>query len=185
MDIVVSNHCLEWSTEGVYGDDMNEVSAICETAQWNPETGRQNLVHKTYRKMKGMNSGLIVMVLPARLEKQLSWLLGISWIIVQSNCTLKLALRGYYLRSRGTRERIVTSFHRREKLRFFVETANWPPSSFFQGPWASFLCTSIQIRSACKECMTIISYFLFFTQPSFPWSHYISCRTHFLMSDYY
>ena len=51
---------------------MNEVSAICETAQWNPETGRQNLVHNTYRKMKGMN-----------LE------------IVQSNCTVKLALCGY------------------------------------------------------------------------------------------
>ena len=31
------------------------------------------------------------------------------------------------LRSRGTRESILVSFRRREKSRFFVKTADWPP----------------------------------------------------------
>ena len=32
-----------------------------------------------------------------------------------------------YLSSRGTTERILISFRRREKSRFFVKAANWPP----------------------------------------------------------
>ena len=39
----------------------------------------------------------------------------------------------FQFRSRGTRERILISFRRSEKSRFFVKTANWPPLSVFSG----------------------------------------------------
>ena len=35
--------------------------------------------------------------------------------------------------SRGTRESIQISFHRREKSSFSVKTANWPPLSVVSG----------------------------------------------------
>ena len=37
------------------------------------------------------------------------------------------------LRSRGTRESFLTSFHRREKSSSSVKTANWPPLYVFSG----------------------------------------------------
>ena len=43
------------------------------------------------------------------------------------------------LRSRGTRERILILFRRRQKLRFFGLQFG-RPSEFLQGLWASFLC---------------------------------------------
>ena len=39
---------------------------------------------------------------------------------------------------------------------------------FFQGLWASFSFTSIKVRWACYECITIIFYLLLFTEPSVP-----------------
>ena len=75
-----------------------------------------------------------------------------------SACTFVLAYNSIWfcrscisLRSRGTRERILISFNRREKLRFFCEDCKLAAVllRFFQGLWVSFSCTSIQARSAC------------------------------------
>ena len=47
-----------------------------------------------------------------------------------------------FLRSRGTRERILIWFRRREKSRFFGLQIG-RPCRFLQGLWASFSCPSV------------------------------------------
>ena len=50
--------------------------------------------------------------------------------------------RSFFLRSRGTRERILIWFRRREKSRFFGLQIG-RPCRFLQGLWASFSCPSV------------------------------------------
>ena len=58
------------------------------------------------------------------------------------NCVSGLKILYMFLRSRGTRERILIWFRRREKPRFFGLQIG-RPCRFLQGLWASFSCPSL------------------------------------------
>ena len=58
---------------------------------------------------------------------------------IQNDRIIKMCL----LRSRGTRERILIWFRRREKSRFFGLQIG-RPCRFLQGLWASFSCLSVR-----------------------------------------
>ena len=62
-----------------------------------------------------------------------------AWVGWDINTKVSFCL---FLRSRGTRERILIWFRRREKSRFFGLQIG-RPCRFLQGLWASFSCPSV------------------------------------------